>query len=63
MGDMGVSMTSVHIPIMIKIPNPGQEPPASSKAPNQGIKDIDIFCIAKIKIDSQNLEHGNTKDK
>ena len=32
---MGVSKTSDHIQIKIKMPNPSQEPPASSKAPNE----------------------------
>ena len=28
--------------------NPHQEPPASSKASNQDIKDMDVLCILKI---------------
>ena len=36
--------------------NPSQETPASSKAPNQDLKDIDVLCTFKIKIESQNLE-------
>ena len=46
---------------MIKIPNPNQEPPVSVHAPNQDLKDMDVLCIVKIKIESQNLynsEHG-----
>ena len=48
----GVSKTSDHIQIRIKIPNPSQEPPASSKAPNQDLKDMDVLCIFIIKIES-----------
>ena len=46
---MGVSKTSDHIKIKIKMPNPSQEPPASSKAPNEDLKDINILCTFKIK--------------
>ena len=38
------------IQIKIKNSNPGQEPPASSRAPNEDIKDMDVLCIFKIKI-------------
>ena len=55
---IGVLKTSGHIQIKIKMPNPSQEPPASSKAPNQDLKDIDVLCTTKIKIESQNLDHG-----
>ena len=41
---------------MINIPNPSQEPPATSKSPSQDLKDIDALCTFKIKIESQNLE-------
>ena len=40
-----------------------KEPPASSKAPNEDLKDIDVLCIFKIKIESQNLDHGCIKDQ
>ena len=43
--------------------NASQELPASSKAPNQDLKDMDVLCTFKIKIESQNLEHGCTKDQ
>ena len=59
---MGVSKTSYHIKIRIKMPNLSQEPPASSKAHNQDLKDIDVPNTFKIKIESQNLEKGGTKD-
>ena len=55
---MGVSKTSDHIKIKIKMPNPSQEPPTSSKAPNEDLKDMDVLCTFKIKIESQNLEQG-----
>ena len=58
---MGVSKTSDHIQIKIKMPNPSQEPPASSKAPNEDLKDIDVLYTFKIKIESQNVAHGNIK--
>ena len=60
---MGISKTCDHIQIMIKIQNPSQEPPASSKAPNEDIKDMDVLCTFKIKIESQNSDHGCIKDQ
>ena len=48
---MGVSKISDHIQIKIEIANPSQEPLASSKAPNQDLKDIFLLCTLKIKID------------
>jgi len=59
---MGVSKTSYHIQIMIMMQNPSQEPPLSSKAANQELKDMDDLCTFKIKIESQNLEHLCIKD-
>ena len=56
---MGISKTSDHIQIKIKMPNPSQEPPASSKAPNQDLNDMDVLCTLKIKIESQNLENSS----
>ena len=47
---MDVSNISDHIQIKIKMPNPSQEPPTSSKAPNQDLKDIDVLCTLEIKI-------------
>ena len=46
-----------------KYANPSQEHPASSKDQNLGLKEIDILCNFKIKIESQNLEHGCIKDQ
>ena len=59
---LGVSNTSEHIQIKIKMPNFSQEPPASSKAPNEDFKYTYVLCTFKIKIVSQNLDHGCTKD-
>ena len=55
---MGVSKTSDHIQIKFKMPNSGQEPPASSKDPNEDSKDMNILCTLEIKIEGQNSEHG-----
>jgi len=60
--NMDVSMPYDHIQIKIKMPNPSQEPPVSYKSPNVVSKDIDVLCTFKIKIESQNLEHGCIKD-
>ena len=56
-------MTSDNIYIKIKMPNPSQEPTASSKAPNEDLKDMDVLCTFKIKIESQNWDHGCIKDQ
>ena len=50
---MGVSKTSDHIQIKIKVPNHSQEPPASSKAPNEDLKDMEALCIFKIMKESK----------
>ena len=55
---MGEPKTSYYIQINIKMPNPSQEPAASSKAPNQDLKDMDVLCTFQINIESQNLDHG-----
>ena len=60
---MGILKTFDHIQNKIKMPNPSQEPPASPKAPNEDLKDMDVLCTFKIKIESQNLDHGNTEDQ
>ena len=58
---MGVPKTSDYIQIKIKRTNYSQESPASSKAQYLDLKDMDIPCTLKIKIDSQNWEHGCIK--
>ena len=47
---MVVSKTIGQIKIKFKMPNPSQETPASSKAPIQDLKDMDVLCTFKIKI-------------
>ena len=37
---MGIEKTTVNIQINIKMPNPTQEPPGSSKAINEDLKDM-----------------------
>ena len=57
---MGISQTSDHIQIKIKMPTPSQkpptptqapnqDPPASSKAPNKDLNDEDGHCTSKIE--------------
>ena len=44
------------------MPNPNQEHPASFKAPNGDLKNMDALCTFKIKIEGQNSENGFFKD-
>ena len=60
---MSVSKTSDHVQIKIKMPNPSQEAPASSKAPNEDFKDMDVLCTLNIEGESQNLDHGFIKEQ
>ena len=60
---MGISKTSDHIHINIKRPNPSQEPPASSKAPNEDLKYMDVLFTFKIKIEGQHSEHECIRDQ
>ena len=48
--NMGVSKTSDHIKIKIKMPQPSQEPLASPKSQNEDLKDMDVLCTFKFKI-------------
>ena len=57
--NMGLPKTSDHI--QIKIPNYSQESQVSLNDPNQDFKDMDVLCTFKIKIESQNLDHGCVK--
>ena len=43
--------------------NPSQEPPESSKAPNQDLKYMDVLCMFKIKVKSWNSKHRCIKDQ
>ena len=61
--NMGVSKTSDLINIKSKMPNPSQEPPASSKDPNEDLKGMDVLSAFKIKIESLNSDHGCIKDQ
>ena len=58
---MGVQKTSDDIHNNIEMPNPGQEPQAPSKAPNQDLKDMNVLCTFKIKLESQNSDPGCIK--
>ena len=60
---MGASKTSDHIKINIKMPNPSQEPPGSSKSSNGDLKDMDNLCTFKIKIEIKKSDHGFIKDQ
>ena len=61
---MVIIKTSDHIQIKIKMPNPSQEPPASSKTPNEDLKDMDVLYTFKIKIESQSYsEHRCITDQ
>ena len=60
---MSISKTSDHIQIKIKILNLNQESLVSLRAPNQDVKDMDVLCTFKIKIESKTLEHGCIKDQ
>ena len=60
---MGKPKTSDHIHTKFDVLNPSQERPASSKAPNEELKDMDVLCAFKFKIKSQNLDHGYVKNK
>ena len=56
-----MSKTSDHIQIKIKMPNPSQEPPASSKAPNDDLKDMDVLYTFKIKIETKIQKNSVSK--
>ena len=58
---MDVSKTGDHIQMRIKMLNPCQYPPASSKSSNQDLKDMDFLGTFKIKMDSLHSEHGRMK--
>ena len=59
--NMGVTKINDLIGIKSKMPNPSQDPPMPSKGPNEDLKDMDVLCIFKIKIESQNSDHGSIK--
>ena len=51
--NIGVPKTNYHIKIKIKMAYPNQELPASSKARNEDLKDMDVLCTLKIEIEGQ----------
>ena len=55
------SKTSEHI--QIKMLTPSHEPPASFKAPNEDLQDMDLLCTFKIKIESLHSDHGYIKNQ
>ena len=60
---MGISKTSDHIQIKIRLPHSSEEPPASSKDPNDDLIDMDVLCIFKIKLETWYLEHSPSKTR
>ena len=58
---MGVPKISDPFPIKIKMPNPSQDPPVFSKAPNQNFKDMDVLGALKIKMRTKILNMGLPK--
>ena len=61
--NMSEPNTSDHIQINIRMQNWSQEPPASSKAPNQVLKEMDVLYTFKIRIESQYSDHRCIKDQ
>ena len=59
---MGLSKTSDHIQIKIKMPNPSHDPPGFSKAPNKDFMDLDVLGTFKIKTEWKNIKHRSFKD-
>ena len=45
------------------MPNPSQEPPVSSKAPNEDLTDMHVLCTLKIKKESKNSDPEQIKDQ
>ena len=60
---ISVSKIPDHTQIKINMPDPSQEPPASSKAPSQDLKDMDALCTFETMIECENLNHWFTKDQ
>ena len=60
---MGVSKTSDHIQIKVRMPNPNKQPLMSSNVTNKDLKDMDVLCIFKIKTERQNFKHEYIKDQ
>ena len=45
-----------------KDPKPQPGTPSILQSPKSGLKDMDVLCTFKIKIENKNLEHGYFKD-
>ena len=45
------------------MPTPSQEPSASLKTPNEDLKDMDVLCALKIKIEIEQSDHEYIKDQ
>ena len=60
---IGFSKTRDCIEMKIKIPSPSQEPPASSQAQNEDLKDMDVLCPFKIKIGRRNFDQWCINDQ
>ena len=58
---MGMSKTRDCIKIKIKRPSSSQEPPASSKATNEDLRDMDVLCTFKIMMESHRYIMGISK--
>ena len=54
--DHGVSQTNYYIQIKTNTQNPSQEPPTSSTAPNQDLKNMIVFCPCNIKLNK--IQYG-----
>ena len=52
------SKTSDYFQIKIKMLNTSQEPPAPTKASNQGLKDMDVPCTLKNQDGAKNQSTG-----
>ena len=59
----GILKTTNDITIKVKMLSSSQEPPASSKAPNDDLKDMDALCTFKSKIERRNSNYGFIKDE
>ena len=60
---MGLSKISDHIQVKIQMLKPSQEPPAPTKVAYQDLKDMDVLCTFKIKVESQNSDHVYINDQ
>ena len=59
---MGVSKTSDHVQIKIKMPNPSQEPFSILQSPQKDLKDMAVLCTFNIKAKIWNMTVSKTID-